>query len=74
MRTVLRDGRVLEHAEPFNRGSAERPLSDDDVGAKFRRNAARALPADQVERLAAAVAAVDRAPDVRALAAACRGA
>ena len=72
MRMVLRDGRVFERDEPFNRGSAERPLSDDEVRAKFRSNAGRALPAAQVEELAAAVMAIDRAPDVQALAAACR--
>ena len=70
LRLTLRDGRMLERDEPINRGSAERPLSDADVAAKFRRNAARALPAEQIERLAAAVQNVDSAPSVRALAAA----
>src|SRR5262245_21095609 len=74
MRMTLRDGRVLERDEPLNRGSAERPLSDDEVGAKFRRNAARALPAEQVEALAAAVYGIDRAPNLREVAAALRGA
>lgn len=74
MRMTLRDGRVLERDEPLNRGSAERPLSDDEVGAKFRRNAARALPAEQVGALAAAVHGIDTAPNLRALAAALRGA
>src|SRR5262245_54574841 len=73
MRMALRDGRVLERDEPLNRGSAERPLSDDEVGAKFRCNAARALPAEQVEALAAAVHAIDAAPNLRQLAAALRG-
>ena len=60
LRIRLRDGRVLEHHEPINRGSAERPLSDDEVRDKFRRNATRVLPAEQVEAAIAAVAAVDR--------------
>jgi 2-methylcitrate dehydratase PrpD len=72
LRMTLRDGRVLERDEPLNRGSAERPLSDDDVMTKFRRNAARALPAGQVEALATAVYGIDAAPNVRQLAAALR--
>jgi len=35
---TLRDGRKLERDEPLNRGSAERPLSDDEVLAKFRQH------------------------------------
>jgi 2-methylcitrate dehydratase PrpD len=72
LRIRLRNGRVLAHDEPVNRGSFLRPLSDDDVREKFRRNAARALPAAQVEQVAAAVAALDEAPNVGALAAALR--
>lgn len=72
LRLTLRDGRVLEADEPFNRGSADRPLSDGDVDAKFRSNAARALPAAQIEPLRAAVLGVDAAPSVRELAARCR--
>lgn len=72
VRLTLRDGRVLEHDEPLNRGSAERPLSDAEVGRKFRRNAARALPAARVDALLAAVQRIDRAPTVHELAACCR--
>jgi len=72
LRVRLRDGRVVAHDEPVNRGSFLRPLSDDDVREKFHRNAARALPPAQVEQVAAAVAALDEAPDVGALAAALR--
>jgi 2-methylcitrate dehydratase PrpD len=72
MRLVLRDGRVLERDEPFNRGSAERPLSNDEVLAKFRSNAGRALPAAQVEELVTAVSGIDDFPDITVLSAACR--
>jgi 2-methylcitrate dehydratase PrpD len=37
------DGRVLEHVEPFNRGSPDNPLSEADVVHKFEGNAALAL-------------------------------
>ncbi len=72
LRVRLRDGRVLAHAEAVNRGSFLRPLGDDDVRAKFRANAARALPPAQVDAIAAAVDTLDRAPDVGALTAALR--
>ena len=74
LRMRLRDGRVLEHDEPINRGSAERPLTEADVLAKFRRNAVRALPAARVDALAAALDDLDAAPNVHALAAAVRAA
>ena len=71
VRLTLRDRRVLEHAEPINRGSAERPLSAEEVEDKFRRNARRVLPAEQVAALIAAVHGVDRAPNVQTLAQLC---
>jgi hypothetical protein len=68
----VRAALALAHDEPVNRGSFLWPLSDDDVRQKFHRNAARALPPAQVEQVAAAVAALDEAPNVGALAAALR--
>jgi 2-methylcitrate dehydratase PrpD len=65
----LRDGRVLRHREPVNRGSSDRPLSRDEVQAKFRQTAGRALPPARVDALAAAVLELDRAPGIDALAA-----
>jgi len=73
LRMRLRDGRVLEHDEPVNRGSADQPLSDADVLAKFRRNAARVLPASRIDALLAALERLDAAPNVHELAAAVRG-
>jgi 2-methylcitrate dehydratase PrpD len=70
LRIRLRNGRVLEHHEPINRGSAERPLSEGEVQAKFRRNASRALAAEQVEAAIAAVAALEHQPSLMELAAA----
>jgi 2-methylcitrate dehydratase PrpD len=72
MRVRLRDEVVREYIEPVNRGSAERPLTAAEVVAKFRRNAARALPDAQCAALEAAVQGIAAAPSVRALAAACR--
>ena len=72
LRLTLRDGRTLERDEPLNRGSAERPLSDEEVLAKFCRNAEPVIAPEQIERLAAAVQSVDTAPSIRPLVAALR--
>ena len=45
----MKDGRVLRHAEPINRGSRENPLSSDDIIAKFRTTASRALSRERVD-------------------------
>jgi len=65
----LRDGSVLERSEAVHRGGADRPLSNDEVRAKFERNAVRALPGKQVHRLADYVDVLDGASDVNGLAA-----
>ncbi len=72
LRVHLRDGRTLDHEEPINRGSVERPLSDAEVVEKFRRNAERALPPAQVAALLAAVQGIDHAATVQGVAARCR--
>jgi 2-methylcitrate dehydratase PrpD len=67
LRVRLADGRVLEAAAPFNRGSAENPLSREEIFAKFRANASRALPPARVERLEEGLLDFERAADLRAL-------
>ena len=39
----LRDGTCLHHREQMNRGSAENPMSDDDIRDKFLDNACRTI-------------------------------
>ena len=72
LRVHLRNGGVLDHHEPINRGSAERPLTHAEVEAKFRHNAARSLPAVQVDRVIEAVAMLDQVPTAGRLVAALR--
>jgi 2-methylcitrate dehydratase PrpD len=48
---TLKDGRVFEHVEEYNRGSAENPMSANELRAKFDENAAGFLGAEQRERL-----------------------
>src|SRR5579862_4609010 len=64
------DGRRLERVEPYNRGSAERPLSAADIQKKFRDNSTPILGARSTA-VETAVASLEGAGAVRRLAEAC---
>ncbi len=64
----LRDGRTVSRRVEFARGTAENPLTDDEVRAKYRRLAAGVVPAARGEAIAAAVERIDRAPGLGRLA------
>jgi 2-methylcitrate dehydratase PrpD len=64
VRITLRDGREVEEHVIHPLGDPERFPDAAALGAKFRALARRALPDAQVERLAAAVAALPGAPGV----------
>lgn len=66
----LKDGRELRHREARNRGSDARPLSPDEVVAKFHGNAERVLSASGARQLAEEVLALDGAPSLQPLLAA----
>ena len=61
------DGRRLERIEEHNRGSAENPMSRDELLDKFYDNAERCLPLGRAEEIVAAVECLEDLPDVRAL-------
>lgn len=63
---TLDDGRTLTHREHINRGAAERPLTNDEIVAKFRANAATACDRDTVARMEAAMLGLEAAPDAAA--------
>ena len=67
VRVTLKDGRVFDEVEEFNRGSAQNPMSEDELRAKFHDNAGAVLPADQRTRLVDAVTRTDGLPDARVL-------
>jgi 2-methylcitrate dehydratase PrpD len=67
VRVTLHDGRVLEEIEEYNRGSAENPMSDAELRAKFDDNAGGFLSANQRERLAQEISRTENLPDVRVL-------
>ena len=49
---VLKDGREFEEVEEYNRGSAENPMTYEELRAKFDDNAGGFLSAEQRDRLA----------------------
>lgn len=72
VRVTLADGRVLEETQEAPRGGPEMPLSAETLAAKFRANAARALPALQVEEALGRLLKVGAEADVALAAAALR--
>lgn len=64
---VMSSGAVFEAVEEHNRGSAENPMTRDELLDKFERNAATVLSAPQIRALVAAVAELEAAPDASAL-------
>jgi 2-methylcitrate dehydratase PrpD len=72
VRVELVDGRVLEETQDAPRGGPEYPLTPDELRDKFRANAARALPAAQVDTVLEQLLAIGRAADVAPAVAALR--
>jgi 2-methylcitrate dehydratase PrpD len=58
---TLAGGRTLRQDEPVNRGAADRPLSNDEIAAKFRDNAAFASHPGGVARMQSAMLGLDSA-------------
>jgi len=67
VRVTLKDGRVLEEIEEYNRGSAENPMSEAELRAKFDDNASGFLDPAQRDRLVQEIARTENLPDVRVL-------
>jgi 2-methylcitrate dehydratase PrpD len=55
------DGRTLRQREGINRGCADRPLSNDEIVAKFFDNGERAVARSAAERMREAVLGCDKA-------------
>jgi 2-methylcitrate dehydratase PrpD len=64
------DGRTLRQREAVNRGAPDRPLSNADIVAKYRANAAIALPPEAAARIESTVLGLAGAPRVRDVASA----
>ena len=65
------DGRRLERVEMYNRGSAELPMSADDIKDKFRDNASFMLKPDRIEAVVKHVDELERASNVGELVTLC---
>jgi 2-methylcitrate dehydratase PrpD len=63
----LKNGTTMTEIEEYNRGSAENPMTIEDIRAKFDENADEFLDKDARDRVADAVARLDALPDARAL-------
>src|SRR4051812_22866401 len=64
---TLKDGRTITEVEDYNRGSAENPMTDADLRAKFDENAAGFLDAAARDAVADAVNRLETLTDARAL-------
>jgi 2-methylcitrate dehydratase PrpD len=69
VRITLRNARTIEVTQEHNLGSPENPMSETELRAKFDDNVAGVLDAPQRERLARAIADVERLDDVSVLSA-----
>lgn len=64
----LKDGRELRRREAVNRGSADRPLSNDDIVAKFIENASYGLSRERASEIRKAVLDAKDTAEARELA------
>jgi 2-methylcitrate dehydratase PrpD len=64
---TLTSGRVLAEVEDYNRGSAENPMTDAELRAKFDENAGGFLSKTARDRVADAVFSLDALADARSL-------
>ena len=67
VRVTLTDGRVLTEVEEYNRGSAQNPMSEAELRAKFDDNAGGFLSAAQRDRLAQEIARTEHLSDARTI-------
>jgi 2-methylcitrate dehydratase PrpD len=64
---MLKDGRSFVAVEEYNRGSAENPMTYEEIRQKFDENASSFLPPAVRERLANQIREVERLADASAL-------
>jgi len=71
VRVRLKDGATLEAREESQRGGPDRPITQEEIVAKFRDNAARALGPDGAAALEKGILGMERARDLRPVLALC---
>jgi len=55
----LRDGTEVSERVTHNRGGPDRPLSPEELAAKFHLNASRRIPVEQADALETAIRSLD---------------
>ena len=61
------DGSILRHREHINRGSADKPLSTEELESKFMDNAMRAISREQAERVRDLILTLDKQTELATL-------
>lgn len=67
LEVYLRDGRILREAREFSRGSPGAPVTDEELRAKYRRLAEKALTPQRATRLEEIVERLDQLIDINEL-------
>jgi 2-methylcitrate dehydratase PrpD len=67
VKIVLKNGRVFEEVEEYNRGSAENPMTYQELRAKFDDNASGFLSAEQRDSLAGEIDSLETLPNANIL-------
>jgi 2-methylcitrate dehydratase PrpD len=67
VRVTLKDERVLTEVEEYNRGSAENPMTQSELRAKFDDNASGILTAEERGRLASVIGQTENLSDASTL-------
>ncbi len=64
---TLKDGRSFEEIEEYNRGSAENPMTFDELRVKFEENASGFLSVGQRTKVLKTITSLDAIPSARSL-------
>ena len=67
VKITLKNGRTVEEVEEYNRGSAENPMTYEELRAKFDANASGFLDAAARDRLADEIMQLEQLPDTSVL-------
>jgi len=67
VKIVFKNGRTVEEVEEYNRGSAENPMTYEELRAKFDDNASGFLSAQQRDRLVSQIDRLDTLPNANIL-------
>jgi 2-methylcitrate dehydratase PrpD len=67
VKVFLKDGRVIEEAQPHARGSIEAPIPPEEIESKFQQNAGLVLPSSKADRIVEFLKGLEGAPDITTL-------